>query len=77
MQNVTESEYKFTIYEKVVVPPFEWNAEMLCYLVRHFQVLHFQITYVSVPLYIFLVVSPGFDLVFLSTSQEIGWEEHL
>jgi len=25
----------------------------------------------------FVVVSPGFDFFFLSTSQEIGWEEHL
>ena len=28
-------------------------------------------------LYSFVVLSPGFDFCFLSTSQEIGWEEHL
>jgi len=59
MQNVTESEYKFTIYEKVVVPPVEWNAEMLRYLVHHFQVLHFQVTYCQCPcifFWLFLLV---------------------
>ena len=28
-------------------------------------------------LYIFVVISPGFLFFFLSTSEEIGWEEHL
>ena len=28
-------------------------------------------------LYIFMVISPGFDFCFLYTHQEIGWEEHL
>ena len=28
-------------------------------------------------LYIFVVISPGFEFCFVSNSQKIGWEEHL